>query len=117
MTLLATNYDGIMEGFALLATLLVSVLAALIALLLSISPRLARASNIAANTGLAFSCLSTLLLFAAVYPTERSPDSNAIWTQSTLIVVSSCAAVILLTRGVAAWRASRERNDSSKSLS
>jgi branched-subunit amino acid ABC-type transport system permease component len=114
MTILATNYEGITEGFALLATLLVSVLAALIALLLSLSPRLTRASNIAANTGLAFSCLSTLLLFAAVYPTERFPDGRATWTQTTLIVVSSCAAVTLLIRGVAVWRASRERGETSQ---
>ncbi len=117
MTILATNYEGITQGFALLATLLVSVLAALIALLLSLSPRLSRASHIAANTGLAFSCLSTLLLFAAVYPTERFPDGRATWTQTTLIVVSGCGVVTLLIRGVAVWRASRNHDNSSKSLS
>lgn len=117
MTILATNYEGITEGFALLATLLVSVLAALFALLLSLFSRLSRASNIAANTGLVFSCISTLLLFAAVYPTERFPDERASWTQNTLIVVSSCAAVTLLTRGVAVWRASRNHDESPKSLS
>lgn len=113
MTILATNYEGITEGFALLATLLVSALAALLALLFALSPRLVRTSHIAANTGLAFSCLSTLLLFVAVYPTERFPDGRATWTQATLIVVSSCAAVTLFTRGIAVWRASRERRETS----
>jgi len=117
MTILATNYDGLMEGLALLATLLVAILTALAALVLSTFQRFARASAIAGNTALFFSCFSTLLLFVSVIPSSRSADNDIFATRLTLIAGASCTAATLLARGIAAWRASRNHDDSSKSLS
>ena len=109
--MLATNYDGLLESLLWLGSLLVAILCAFFALVLSPFAGSRRGSRILGDCALAWSCIATLLLFYSVIPVARSSDGYLTETRWTLIAIASCAGSVLAARLIGSFGSARRADD------
>jgi hypothetical protein len=96
--ILATSYDGITQGFAWLGAMLVAILLAVAALLLSFFRSTQHASRVCGFCSLGVLVFVGPFFFFAVVPSTRTQDGCLTETRLTLWVFTVDTALVL-----AAW--------------
>jgi hypothetical protein len=98
--MLATNYDGILQGFVWLGAMLVATLSAVLAIVLSFFRRMQRASSACGFWSLGLLVLIGLFFFFAVVPSTRTQDGCLTETRWTLWVFIIDTALVLIAHHV-----------------